>query len=301
MSSQLKVIKSLSLTDALLTETSVAEDPLPAWAVGTTYADGQRVSYAPTHKVYESLAGSNVGKDPVAEPLWWQEVSPTNRWKAFDLSTSTQTQVANNDYYEITPGQAINSVAFINLLNVLSVRVRLTDAYWGVVYDKTTNLTPATSSSWYSWLFDKRRPMTELTLADLPSYPQAVLRVDFTAAGPAFVGGIVFGSQRTIGIGVQKGARLGIQDYSRKERNEFGDVELVRRGFAKTLSISTLIENTHLDTTFEDLADFRSTPCLWICGDKYRSLTVFGFFQRFDLGIEYASHTECSIDIEGLV
>lgn len=297
----LRVIKSVALTDAMLTGTSVPENDYAAWSSGTTYALGDRVILTRTHKIYQSLQGSNTNKNPASEPLWWVEVSPTNRWKCFDLSSTTQTVVGAADYYEIKPGQAVNALALINVSGILTVRVRLTDPSFGVVYDKTADLTAVpTEASWYAWFFEERTEQTLFVVEDLPSYPNATLRVDVTSGGTAYIGALVFGSTRSIGLGVQQGVRLGIQDYSRKERNEWGDVVLTRRAFARRASMQTLIENRQLDNVYRLLSDLRATPCLWIGSDRIGSLSIFGFYNDFDINIAYATYSDCTIDIEGL-
>lgn len=301
MSKPLRVIRNISLTDAMLVATSVPENDHAAWNSGTTYAASDRVILTSTHRIYESLQGSNTNNPPATSPLFWAEVSPTNRWKMFDLSNTTQTQVSASDYYEITPGQAINSVSLLNIDGVLTVRLRLTDPSFGLVYDQLADLTVVPpESSWYSWFFDERRRQTLFVADGIPSYPNATLRIDVTSSGAAYIGVCLFGSARSIGMDVQQGVRLGIQDYSRKERNEWGDTVLVQRAFASRASFQTLVQNRELDNTFRLLSELRATPCLWIGSDAYGSLSIFGFYNNFDITIAYADYSDCTIDIEGL-
>ena len=301
MSKPLRVIKSITMTDGMLTATSVPEDDHPAWSSGTTYARGDRVILTSTHKIYESLQAGNTNKNPASERLWWVEVSPTNRWRMFDLSSTTQTKLGTSGYYEITPGQAINALALINISGILTVRVRLTDPRFGLVYDKTADLTFVPSeSSWYAWFFEPRTEQNQFVVEDIPSYPNATLRIDVTSSGTAYIGAFIFGSVRSIGLGVQQGVRLGIQDYSRKERNEWGDVVLKQRAFATRVTFQMLVENKQLDNTYRLLTDLRATPCLWIGSSDFNSLSVFGFYNNFDISIAYSVYSECSIDIEGL-
>jgi hypothetical protein len=165
----------------------------------------------------------------------------------------------------------------------------------------TTDLLPTISeSSWYAWFFEPRNARQYFVALDLPSYPTATLRIDLAAIGAAYVGAIVFGYQRQIGRGVNFGARLGIQDYSRKERNAFGDVQLVQRAYALRNSLSMLVDNAELDNTARLLAELRSTPCLWIASSLYESLVIFGFYNNFEMLISYPHYSECSLDIEGL-
>jgi len=300
MTNPLKVIKSIAVTDATLTATSVAESTYGAYSASTTYTLDDRVHLS--HKVYQSLQSGNTGKDPLTETLWWVEVEATNRWKLFDLSSTTRTQIDASDYYEITPGQAINALALVNISGILTIRIRLTDPTFGVVHDTgALDIMPAPSeSSWYTWFFELRTEQTQIVFNDIPSYPSATLRIDFTSSGAAYIGALVFGSQRTIGRGVNYGARLGIQDYSRKERNDWGDTVLVQRAYSKTINIDTVIDNSELDNTYTLLADLRSTPCLWVATDIYGSLSVFGFYTNFEIIISYFSQSDCSIELESL-
>lgn len=301
MSKALKVIKSIAVTDSVLTATSVAESDYPVWSSGTTYAAGGRVILTSTHKIYQSLQAGNIGKDPTSEPLWWVEVSYTNRWKLFDLSSTTQTVIDSSDYYELKPNQAVNAVGLVNISGILSIRIRLTDPDFGVVYDKIADITAVPKeSSWYAWFFEPRTMLKTFVASDLPSYPNATLRIDVTSSGMAYIGSLVFGTQRNIGMGVKQGIRLGIQDYSRKERNDWGDTVLVQRAFARRASINMLIENSDLDNIYTTLSDLRSTPCLWVVNDSFESLNIFGFFNNFEINISYARYSDVSIDIEGL-
>ena len=76
----LVIVNPLTITDAMLTSSTVTEDDYSAWSGSTTYALGARVIVLSTHKIYQSLQASNLNKDPTAQPLWWIEVSPTNKW-----------------------------------------------------------------------------------------------------------------------------------------------------------------------------------------------------------------------------
>ena len=62
MTTGLKVIKSISMTDAMLVATSVPETDHPVYSAATTYANGARVIL--NHKIYESVQDGNIGKDP---------------------------------------------------------------------------------------------------------------------------------------------------------------------------------------------------------------------------------------------
>ena len=123
--------------------------------------------------------------------------------------------------------------------------------------------------------------------------------VDFTGTTDLAVGVLLIGDQKKLGIGVRQGARVGIQDYSRKETNQWGDTILAQRAFAKRASFDVPVLAANVDETVEYLTTLRAIPCLWI-GSSYYSTIIFGFFKEFDVNIAYAAVSECSLSIEGM-
>jgi hypothetical protein len=296
----LAVIKPVRVTDDMLLDTNVPEDDHGAWDAGATYALGDRVLLTSTHKVYESLSGENVGNNPVSSLTDWIEVGPTNRWRLFDTSNSTVTSAADSMFYELQTGAVVNAVALLNV-NAYSVRVRMTDPVDGVVYDKTTSLLGSIPSpDWYDFFFALVSPVDTHVALDMPSYADATLRVDLFGDGLVSCGILMFGYQLRMGEGVEHGARVGIQDYSRKERNEFGDTVLVQRAFARRAELSMMVRNGAVDGVMTQLSRLRATPVLWVGYERLSALTVFGFFKDFEIDIAYPTHSECTLSIEGL-
>lgn len=299
----LRVVKPLTITDAILQATDVTEADYSAWSSGTTYALGDRVIKTSTHKIYESLQGSNTNKDPAdaANSAWWVEVSPTNRWKVFDTSNSTQTAKSTSLYYNLRPGVACNSIALLNLTSCTSARIRVTDPTAGVVYDETVPLVSDPSESdWYAYFFDPVVYRTSVVRTALPSYGTADIRVDLAGGSTLAIGVLMIGSVTSIGEGVHAGARAGITDYSRKETNDFGDTVLVQRAFAKRVALTTWVRNSAIDVVFDALTALRAVPALWIGNADISPTIVFGFYKTFDLTVQYAQYSEMNIEIEGL-
>lgn len=301
--SALRVVRPVSITTDMLVGTSVPETDYGEWNAGASYAVGDRVIVAAKHKVYQSAAGGNIGNDPtavVAEPKWL-EVGATNRWKAFDKSVSSQAIQASNISYRLQPKQAITALGVLNIKGGTSLRVRVIDPVFGSVYDKTYNLasTPV-SVGWWEWFFGERRTPTQALITDLPSYPNADVLIDLIGTTELAVGVILLGQMKQFTMGVLRGARVGIQDYSRKERNEFGDVLIVERAFAKRANFSMLLKSGEVDAFNDFLAEVRATPCLWIGSSKYESTTVYGFYKSFDIVLNYADYADSEIELEGL-
>ena len=301
--SSLVVIAPLVVTPAMLVSTNVPETDYPEWAAGTTYAKGQRVVLAAQHKVYESTADSNTGNNPAtpsSEPKW-VEVGPTNRWKPFDKSVSSQVKQANNISYRIKPGQAITSLGLLNVTGATSIRVRLIDPTFGTVYDKTTAMSPVpVAAGWWEWFFGERRTPTQALLQDLPSFPAADVLIDVTGTVDLAVGVILMGQRRTFSLGVKSGARVSFQDYSIKDRNEFGDVILLERGFARRAAFQMLLSSKEVDAFNDFLISVRATPCLWIGSGRFEATVVYGFCKNYDILLSYYDYADSELELEGL-
>ena len=301
MSSKLTVVRPMVVTDAMLVSSDVPETDYAAWSNATTYALGDRVILTSTHKVYESLQAGNLDKNPVTEPTWWIEVSATNRWKVFDLSVTTQTAQANSFTYTLRPGVAVTAFAALNVTNATSMRVRVVDPVYGTVYDKTATFVPLpTAPDWWQWFFGLKDVATISTFNDLPSFYEADIIVDFAGGTDLAVGVLLFGQARTIGLGVEVGARTGITDYSRKETNEFGDTVLVQRAYNKRAAFDMLLTKDEVDSVSYFLTAVRATPCLWVGSDQYESTIVYGYYKTFDITISYPTFSDCSLELEGL-
>lgn len=300
MTTGLKVIKSISMTDAMLVATSVPETDHPVYSAATTYANGARVIL--NHKIYESVQDSNVGKDPLTTDGWWSRVSPTNRWKPFDLSSTTRLQLTGPAYYEIKPNTAVSAVMFIDCDGLSSIRVRLIED--GTTHYDTEHLmrpTPSTPS-WFAWTFEQRAPRSRLVVQDLPARPRATLRVDVDITSSAgYIGTLAFGRAYVLGEAVQYGARVGVQDFSRKQRNDYGEMELIRRGNAKTMSLQISVDNKKLDATDMLLTSLTGTPCLWIGTSRFSALSLWGVFTNWNYTVAYYDQTELSVDVEEFV
>jgi len=304
----INIVKPVTITDSMLTYSNIAEDDYPEWVGGspaTTYAEGDRVIKTSTHKVYESLQNSNTNKDPETEPLWWIEVGATNRWRVFDSSNLSQTVNDGGSpitiSYTLEPGEAIGCVALLNITGGTSVSITMTDPTYGVVYtaDDTIGGLPS-FPEWWDWFFGARSGLTQYVKTDLPTYPAAEIEITLTGDTSLAVGVILVGKNANFSLGMKYGARVGIQDYSRKETNDFGDPVFVERAFAKRANFDVMLNNTEVDTLQGFLTAIRATPVLWIASNEYNATIIYGFYKNFDILLNYVNHSDCSLEIEGL-
>lgn len=296
----MKIIRPTTITDSILISSSVPENDYPQWDSATTYNAGDKVIVVAEHKIYEALK-TTTNESPSTNPLSWLNIASTNRWAMFDEKVGTVSSAISNITLTLNPGIA-TGIAILGLSGVLSVYVKMTTIE-EIVYEKTINLyDPSNIADWWSYFFEDIRIKSFALVLDLPTYRASTLeiRLNGETGQPVSVGSLVVGRVLQYANSVDYGASVGIQDYSRKERDEFGNVTVVERAFNKRARWNFLIRNSEIDVFQENLAALRARPAVYIGNDDYNSLVVYGFYRDFDTVISYPTSSECSIEIEGL-
>jgi hypothetical protein len=298
----MKLIPPIALTPAMLTsDVAITET---AWTAGTYTLGTQR--YVGVN-LYEVVASPSTADEPTAGAAkavpTWIKIGVINRWRMFDLIIAeATTQTAAPITVTIDPGETISGIALFNV-QAASVRVVVNDPGEGDVYDRTNFLGSSTGlGDWYSYFFGTSvRDDTALFL-DMPSYPMGVVTVTIEPqdGGDVSVGEMVVGKQRKIGTTLMN-FTFGIEDFSRKERNEFGQFVIVERRFSKLATFDLFLTNSEVNNAFNTLAKYRATPIVYV-GDEGRPETVFlGFYRDFSTLRTGPYSSEMSLEIEGLV
>jgi hypothetical protein len=305
----MKVITPIAITNSNLTASNVTEDDYPEWDSGTTYdAEDTVIVIGTTHKVYESVQGSNLNNDPTTDDgTWWLEVSATNRWKAFDQKISDQVSNSGTITYSITPSGLVTGVGFLNL-SAPEVRVEIYEAASpnDKIYDSTQTLVDTSEIvDWFTYFttdlsssFD-----TEALFIGVPGY--AGHQIDITigdGTGTPLVGQIVIGATTTLGL-TQDGTTIGIEDFSTKDRDSFGNAIITERAFADEASFNVAINTADARRVKRVLSNLRATPALYFADEDLISygMTIYGFFQDFSIPLSSGSLSFATIEIEGLV
>jgi hypothetical protein len=298
----MKIIEPFTVNDAALTACNVPETDHTAWLVGTTYALGDRVRVVGTnsHLVYESLQAGNVGHTPSTSPTWWLLVGPTNRWKLFDSVVSDQCSNANSIDVTLATVGRNNSLCLLNI-SCATVQVKVTDALEGLIYDQTYNLTSDSGiTDWYGFFFEPILRKTEILIPDLPNYSNSSIQVIAADSGnTVLIGALIVGTLKEYGY-TQYGVRIGIQDYSVKTRDTFGNYTILERAFNKNAAFTLLIENSRIDELQRMLANLRATPIVYQGSDLFDSTLIYGFYKDFSITITYTTTSVVTLDIEGL-
>jgi hypothetical protein len=302
----MKVINPTTVTDSILTSSTVAENDFAVWNAATSYTIGTKIIRLTTHRIYQNLIAGVDATLPEnatggSSPRWL-DVSPTNRWAIFDDEVGSRTTATTSITYVLAPG-LIEGIAFLEI-TAETIQVQMKDVSGGsVIYDQTFNLDGSIITSFYDWFYEPYITRNELSITDLPKgYFSPELTIVITGTGTVSCGVCKFGIITALG-GTEYGATLGLISYSRKEVNDFGRIVIVPRRFIKTLEVKLFSDALELSRIYRTLSELKDTPCVWIGSDanNYESLTLYGFYNDFSIDISYPTANYCTLKIEGLI
>jgi len=272
--STLRLLQPATIFDVTLAASSVEENDAPEWQPGVAYATDQLVIKANTHRIYQSVGEANLGNDPTGNLGKWVDIGPTNRWAMFDQALGSATMAQGLIEVTLAAGQA-DALALLDVTPGAQVHVEAAG------YARTTEAAAGG---------------TVLFLDLPPSDGQVIVTV--TDSGTVAVGSLLIG--KLVGLGLTESSpSTGITDYSRKSDDDFGEVTIVERSWAKRMAAKALIDTDAIDVVAGRIAAVRAKPALWIGDDTLDVLAVYGFFK--DFGIEVGGAvSKLSLSIEGL-
>ena len=297
----MKIIRPISINDARLIASNVPETDYAAYNAGTTYALGDRVIRVATdvHEIYESLVGSNIG-NPLTDATKWLLVGNTNRWRMFDSSVSSQTSNADSIECSFENLGPMDSIVLFNV-DAEYVTVTVTDAIAGVVYDETIAMVSDRGvTNWYDFFYSPYELKTTLLISDLPKYINTTVELTLTkTGGTAKCGACVIGMAKEIGD-AQQGAKVGIQDYSVKARDDFGNFTILERAYSRYANLDIYVQSGAADSIARLLTQYRATPVVYIGAEEREATFIYGFFKDFYETISYTDYSLFTLELESL-
>lgn len=305
----MKVLKTLTITDSNLTSSTVPETDYAAWLIGTTYALGDRVIVLSSHKIYQSLQAGNLGNDPLLDtqndpdnlPVWWVEVSATNRWKPFDGLRNNVAMDAAPMTYVITPTVVTDGIALLNA-DAQDIDVVVTfDAV--EVYNQNFPMVSRVVSDWYEFFFKPFQQKRNIYIDGLPPLIGAVITVTLNrdAAADVSLGILAAGNSLYLGQAVY-GATSDVRSFSRTEPNQFGNTYLLRRN-PKVLTKQRVFADKSLTTfLFELREDLESVTSVWSTVDEpdsdlFNAYILNGIADRFVINADSPIKTTLELEL----
>jgi hypothetical protein len=294
-----------------LDATNVTASTYNEWLTGTTYSIGDNVKVTfesdgttprVPHYEFEALTAGS-GKYPHDNPTDWLKLGATNQYKMLDDRTSSQT--TRTDNIAVTLGN-VNKCDTIGLfrLDAQEVRIVVKDSTPTTIYDETHTLISQGSTSWSEYFFSDIVYRDALILTIPALYLNMTIELTITAGAglDAKCGHVAVGKYIYLGC-TEYGAETGIQDYSVKQTDDFGETYLLERTYAKLVSGQVFVEPGAYDGVNDILISNRATPCIYDFNNDTTSLasfSIFGFSRRFRPIYESHGKTVCLLEIEDL-
>jgi hypothetical protein len=248
-----------------------------------------------------ATAIANYNKQPAINTSQWLDDGPTNRWKMFDATNSTQTENADSIVVTFTPVDIALGI-FVGGLDADSVSWTVTDLVEGLVYSETKSLVLSTSgSSFFTWSFGMIAHKTASASLSLPPYANATIVLTITKTGGVAkcgmcaIGRVVDGGLSQYGLGTD------IKDYSTVLFNADGTSSTTERGYSKRMNVDVTLSNDVIDTVQNILGSYRQKNLVWIGHVDYESTMIYGRFSSFKNIISYPTESKMSLQIEGAV
>lgn len=279
------VMEPVTIDDTNMNYSSVPEtDASGGWSPGSTYALGVEVRL--NHKIYRSVQAGNIGHNPETDDgTWWVYRQATNRWRAFDQTLADPVVYAGDIVYRFTFSTSMNAIAFFGL-DASSIRIKITDPIDGLFFDEEYSLLTGGEEIYDAWtyFFSPIEALSDLTIRFLPIWSGCELEITISSGGTTRVGEIMIGDDHFIGE-TSVDTEVGIIDYSLKERDAFGNMVVVDRGFTKRVAYRFAFLTSDIQRIFGIFSRIRARPAVFSGGvgtDQY-GLSVAGFYKEFNV------------------
>lgn len=292
-----------------MTSSTVPETDYAVWVATTSYTVGDRVIRTQTHMIYESVTGG-VSATPPESALGgvtpqWIEVRSTNRWSMFNDRLTEPTTSASDITVIVKPGP-IDGIALMGVVGE-SLTVEITDnATSVVIFTETTELESSYIADIYDWFFTEPEYNKDtIVFQGLPiGFADVSVSITITATpdSVASCGACKMGRIESIGD-TQYGATAEIIDYSVESIDRFGYMEIVERGFTKSINFKTIVDNALFNKIFKAVSARRARPTVYITTDAegLEQLIVYGLFYSFSLDVQYIHNSYCTMTVHGMV
>lgn len=284
---------------------NVAENDHPVWSSAVAYNTGNRVQVlGQYHRVYSALANST-NEFPPNSPAQWLDEGSTNPWRMFNMGTGAENQtvataVDGSIVAELAVSDPVDAIALFNVEGgEVSIEVR--DGAGGLVGSHNQALLGLPNDTgWWAFFFGERAPSSVVMYMDFALVTAGTIRITVTGGGGvAKVGKLIVGQQFNVGC-AKFGTAVGIIDFSRKERDPFGNNVIVERRYVDKCEYDIQIDTKDAYDIKNFLAGIRATPAVYIGSENHLVTVVFGFFKEFSIILQGPVKSACTIQTEGI-
>lgn len=277
------------------------------WNSSSVYNYGDEARDGNYIYVYAGVSGTNTADSPANNALAWVQSRPTNQYAMLDGKSSSQTIRTSPLIFEVT----MRNYDTATLMNI-----EASDVLFEVVVIATNEVIYSQSFStndqsnivdFYSYCFADFDLTNYVYNRSLPLQgSDTKLRITVTkdSGGSVKVGRLCIGKSFYIGE-LTYGCSLGLESYSIKSTDEFGNETLLQRGAVELNNYDVRCGTSALPTLRRKAIELDAIPVLFI-GDEsdnsvLENLLTFGYWQNFSLVATNPTYSNVSLTVKGVL
>lgn len=308
----MKVIPPLTITDSILTSSTIPEpDPSAGeslWTSGSTYPTvGTKVVLTSTHRAYQKLTPNvttNLTVAPNLNTTDWADIGPSNRWAMFDTTRTTGSIYSSDVTIVLTPNATnttrINSIALVGC-TATAVTITVTNA-GNTIYSYYTKLLSRTSTGWYKYFYGTFAYKNNIVKFDIPPSLNNVVTVTFNMPTNGVIGNVIIGGYIQLGD-IQTGVTLEAQNFSKIDRDSYGNSTLVQRRSVPKTSQRVFTSKGNVNKLMDARDTLNAQPAIWAGIDDnndlyFEPLLIMGVYKEFSISMDYPDHAIVSLQLE---
>jgi len=257
--------------------------------------------------VQSNTVGLENNGDPITNRLkytnlgqaWWIEVTDSpyfaNRYRMFDDNPSFITEYFDAIEVEIRPQETWNCLALIN------ISADLVDC---TLVDGPSAWSTSVDLRYDSPISSEFPNVTDAAFLDLPEvdstlYPSAKLQVKIYSSPLRIVhlGCLVVGVATKLGLTTYE-TEVEIADFSRKERDTFGDLVVIERGWASLARMQFELDTVDIAEVRDFLASRRAEATVYVGASNRSELILYGYYKDFSITASDFQNSSGTIEIE---
>jgi len=295
----MKIVRPVSIA---LTSSNVADSSYPLWNAATSYNAGDIVYLDTNHGEYQALT-ANTGLNPIDNPTDWQWLGTTNRWRMFDQYFNTVTSNSATIVVEIVPQNA-NSI-YLGNLSCDTVTIEIIDNTTLRVIETATYTMTSDPSDWQDYFYgnwiETKKTAVLYERTTLTANVTFRVTIDAGTNNTAECGIAICGNSIVVGNTLFD-LQMSALDYSKVVTDTNTGATFLQKGnYAKTMNADVFTRTSKVDTLYKLLTDISATPVVFVGGDSFETLYVFGFLQKFETVLKSPVETMITLEIQGLI
>lgn len=232
---------------------------------------------------------------------WWRDATEdkylANRYRMFDINPAHYTETDAAIRFTVKPSSLWSGVAFFNII-ADTITITVVD---GPEYTATKTIRHDEILS-PEFQNEPQAAFVDLPVIDPALYPNAALRVELSVSSPRFLrlGYFCIGEALEIGQAVY-GVNTELMDFSRFERDVFGNVFTIQRGYSDKITYPYVIKAEDLVQVRQTLVARRATLTAYIGHPDVPLTITYGYFVDLDIPIDNWGQSEAGVIVESVL